>query len=279
MKKYQIVLLFAVVLLLVGTVLYDRVTQVAQDAPLVESSPYEPPIETQSPEPGDTVDDKVDKTDTTSETEKVNQVEKVEPVVKSDARLEPDAPFVEGGHYELLSEVQPVQTGDKIEVVEMFWYRCPHCYQLEPFITRWRQNIPDNAEFVPVPAVLNEQWAFNARMYYTLAALGLDQQLHAEVFRAIHETRLPLNTIEQFADWAVENGADRQTLIAAFNSFAVEAKVNFATVMSRKYGISGVPAIIVDGKYRTSVSLAGSHEKLLEVVDYLVSLAAKQRAG
>ncbi len=187
--------------------------------------------------------------------------------------------FVEGGHYELLSETQPVQTGDKIEVVELFWYQCPHCYRLEPFITRWRRNKPDNAEFVPVPAVLNERWAFDARMYYTLEALDLDRQLHAGVFKAIHETRLPLDTAKRFTDWAVENGADRQTLNAAFDSFAVETKVNFATVMSRKYGISGVPAIIVDGKYRTSVSLAGSHEKLLEVIDYLVSLAAEQRAG
>ena len=194
--------------------------------------------------------------------------------------------FIEGGHYELLNEAQPIQTGDKIEVVELFWYHCPHCYRLEPFITRWRANQPDNAEFVPVPAVLNAQWAFDARMYYTIEALDLDQRLHADLFKAIHETRLPLSSAQQFADWAVaaqtarqiEKRADRQTLIATFESFAVETKVSFATVMSRKYGISGVPAIIVDGKYRTSVSLAGSHEKLLEVIDYLVNLAAEQRA-
>ena len=193
--------------------------------------------------------------------------------------------FVEGGHYELLNEAQPIQTGDKIEVVEMFWYHCPHCYRLEPFITRWRGNKPDNAEFVPIPAVLNARWAFDARMYYTLESLDLDLQLHADLFKAIHETRLPLGTAEQFADWAVaaqaarqiEKRVDRQTLIATFDSFTVETKVSFATVMSRKYGISGVPAIIVDGKYRTSVSLAGSHEKLLKVIDYLVNLAAKQR--
>ena len=190
-----------------------------------------------------------------------------------------ETPFVEGGHYELLSEAQPVQTGDKIEVVELFWYQCPHCYRLEPFIDRWRQNKPENAEFVPVPAILNERWAFDARMYYTLEALGLDRQLHADLFKAIHETRLPLNTPQRFADWAVENGADRQALTAAFDSFGVENKINFATVMSRKYGISGVPAIIIDGKYRTSVSLAGGHEKLLEVIDHLVNLAAEQRAG
>ena len=189
-----------------------------------------------------------------------------------------EEPFVEGGHYELLRETQPVQTGDKIEVVELFWYKCPHCYRLEPYITRWRENKPENAEFVPVPAILSERWVFAARIYYTLEALGLDRQLHAEVFEALHEARRPLDTAEQFADWAVENGVDRQALLATLNSFGVQNKISFATLMSRKYGISGVPAIIVDGKYRTSVSLAGSQEKLMEVIDYLVKLAAEQRA-
>ncbi len=190
-----------------------------------------------------------------------------------------DEPFVEGGHYELLSEVQPVQTGEQIEVAELFWYQCPHCYRLEPFLAEWLKNKPANAELVHIPAIFNERWAFSARVYYTLAALGLAEELHADLFHAIHEARRPLNTLAQFADWAVEQGADRQALLAAFDSFAVESKVNFSAVMSRKYGISGVPAIIVDGKYRTSVSLAGSHEELLEVIDYLVNLAAEERAG
>lgn len=187
--------------------------------------------------------------------------------------------FVEGGHYELLSEVQPVQTGDKIEVVEMFWYQCPHCYRLEPFITQWLEKKPDNATFVPVPAILNKNWEIGARMYYTLEALGLDEQLHAALFNAIHKTRRPFETADQFADWAAENGADRLAIAATFTSFAVENKVNFATLMSVKYGISGVPAIIVDGRYRTSVSLAGSHENLINVINHLIKLAAKKRAG
>jgi len=187
--------------------------------------------------------------------------------------------FVEGGHYELLREAQPVQTGDKIEVVEMFWYQCPHCYRLEPFITQWLQNKPDNAAFVPIPAVLGPRWAFSARMFYALEALGLEQNLHAKVFTAIHSARRPLENFKQFADWAAENGAKRSEIQAAFNSFAVNNKVNFAEVMTRRYGLTGVPAIIVDGRYRTSVSLAGSHQELLEVIDYLVELAAKERAG
>lgn len=187
--------------------------------------------------------------------------------------------FVEGGHYELIGEAQPVQSGDKIEVVEMFWYHCPHCYRLEPFVSQWLSNKPENAAFFPVPAVLNDAWAFDARMYYTLQALGLDEQLHASMFAAIHEERRRMNTVKQFADWAVNNGVDRQELMAAFDSFAVESRLNFAAVMSRKYGITGVPAIIVDGRYRTSVTLAGSHEALFKVINYLVELAEKKREG
>ncbi|NKB62326.1 MAG: thiol:disulfide interchange protein DsbA/DsbL [Gammaproteobacteria bacterium] len=187
--------------------------------------------------------------------------------------------FVEGGHYELLAEVQPVQTGDKIEVVEMFWYRCPHCYRLEPYILDWLNNKPENAEFVPIPAILNEQWVFHGRAFYTFEALGLTEQLHAKLFHAIHAERRRINTIDELAVWAEENGADGQAIKTTFSSFAVENKLNFAHVMSRKYGISGVPAIIVDGRYRTSVSLAGSHEKLIEVINFLIEKAAKARAG
>jgi len=185
--------------------------------------------------------------------------------------------FVEGGQYEQLSEAQPVQTGDKIEVVEMFWYRCPHCYRLEPFIHRWLDNKPDNAEYVPIPAILNENWEFHARAYYTFEALGLVDRLHGKFFDAIHKERLAFNTVEQLAEWATQYDVKQESIVNTFNSFAVNNKLNFASVMGRKYGITGVPSIIVDGKYRTSVSMAGSHEELLNVINFLVEKAAAER--
>ncbi len=191
--------------------------------------------------------------------------------------LSQESEFIEGGHYELLSEVQPVQTGDKIEVVEMFWYRCPHCFRLEPYLLRWLENKPENAELVPIPAILNDNWGFHARAYYTFEALGLTEQLHARFFDAIHRERKPFNTAEQLAEWAAEQGADRDAVLSTFNSFAVNNKLNFAKIMTTKYGISGVPAIIVDGKYRTSVSMAGSHDALLEVINFLIEKAATER--
>lgn len=187
--------------------------------------------------------------------------------------------FIEGGHYELLDQVQPVQTGDKIEVVEMFWYRCPYCFLLEPFIVEWRKNIPENAQYVPIPALLSQQWKFHARVYYTFEALGVVEQLHGKLFSAIHVQRLKIDSADELADWAAENGVDRQSVIDAFSSFAVENKLNFASVMTRKYGISGVPSIIVDGRYRTTITLAGSQEKLMKVIDFLIEKAARARSS
>ena len=194
------------------------------------------------------------------------------------AQEEPE-PFLAGGHYELLDEVQPVQTGDKIEVVELFWYRCPHCFALEPFIVEWKETIPDNAQYVPIPALLNKNWEFGAKAYYTFEALGLVEQLHGKFFDAIHLDRRNLETVEALANWAEENGADRQAIIDTFDSFAVVNKLNFSSVMSRKYGITGVPSIIVDGRYRTTISMAGSQAKLIEVINFLIDKVEKEKTG
>lgn len=187
-------------------------------------------------------------------------------------------PFIEGGHYELLDEVQPVQTGDKIEVVEMFWYRCPHCFQLEPFMVKWLKNIPENTQFVRTPAVLNRQWEFHAKAYYMFEALGVVDELHDKFYSAIHVGRLDIDSADELADWAAENGVNRQSVIDAFNSFAVESKFNFAKVMTRKYGLSGVPAVIVDGRYRTTVGHAGSQEEMIKVINFLIEKAVRIRA-
>lgn len=190
-----------------------------------------------------------------------------------------DDQFIEGGHYELLDEVQPVQTGDKIEVVELFWYRCPHCFRLEPYLIEWKKNIPENAAYIPLPAILNPQWEFEARAYFTFEALGVVEQVHEEYFNALHVQRRKIDSLDKLAEWGSENGLDPQAIRDTFFSFAVENKLNFTNVMGRKYGATGVPAIIVDGRYRTSVSLAGSHEKLIELINFLIIKAAEARTG
>ncbi len=186
--------------------------------------------------------------------------------------------FIEGGHYELLDKVQPVQTGDKIEVVEMFWYQCPHCYRLEPYLIEWQKNIPENAAYVAIPAMLSARWEFDARAYFTFEALGLIEQLHTQFFNAIHLKRLNINSVQKLQQWVDDQAIGEHDIIGTFSSFAVENKLSFASLMSRNYGLTGVPAIIVDGRYRTSVSLAGGHNQLIEVINYLIEKVKADRA-
>ncbi len=186
--------------------------------------------------------------------------------------------FVEGGHYEAMSTPQPVSTGDKIEVLELFWYRCPHCNTLEAPLHDWLQNgKPENAEYVAFPAVLSPRWESGARAFYTFDALGISDTFHGKLFYAIHSERKNINSGEQLAKWVGEEGGNAQDILDTYESFAVNTKVNFAKTMSKRYGISGVPAVIVDGRYRTSVSQAGDTKTLFEVINFLVEKAAAER--
>lgn len=187
--------------------------------------------------------------------------------------------FIEGLQYELLDEVQPVQTGDNVEVVEMFWYGCPHCYDFEPHIQRWQSSIPEATTYVPVPAIFSAQWEFHARTYYTFEALGMVEPLHADFFDSIHKHNLKIKDVEGLAAWVEKRTGNGADVTATFDSFAVSNKLNFARVMTNKYGITGVPMIIVDGRYRTSVSLAGGATQLIDLINFLVEKSKEVRAA
>lgn len=192
--------------------------------------------------------------------------------------LAQEEPFQEGIHYETLAEVQPVSTGDKIEVLELFWYRCPHCNTLEVPLQKWLKNgKPQNAEYVAFPAVLSSRWEPEARAFYTMEALGILKELHGKLFYAIHSEHKSVSTAKALAEWVGEQGFSAQDVLDTYDSFAVNTKVNYAKTMTRKYGIQGVPAVIVDGKYRTSVSQAGDFDTLFEVINFLVAKAATER--
>jgi thiol:disulfide interchange protein DsbA len=187
------------------------------------------------------------------------------------------AEYTTSVEYVELFQPVPVETGDKIEVRELFWYRCPHCYSLEPTLKKWLANMPAEAEFVRMPAVLRDSWALHARAYYAFEALGVLDTMHSAMFDAIHKERRKLGTAEEIADFAAEHGVDRDAFLNAFNSFGVDTKVKRAKVMGRRYEADGVPTIIVDGRYRTSSSMAGGHEQLMKVVEYLIKKAAAER--
>ena len=173
---------------------------------------------------------------------------------------------------------QPVRTGNRIEVLEIFWYGCPHCYALEPYLKKWLKNKPEFVEFVQLPAVLNRSWAFDARVFYTFVALGLIDELHEAYFDAIHKDRRRMKKVEQVASWAQEQGVDPQLILDTFNSFGVDSMLANATQMSGRYEADGVPTIIIDGKYRTTVSLAGGHNEIIDLINYLAQRAKSERS-
>ncbi len=185
-----------------------------------------------------------------------------------------------GVHYAPLKKPVPVATGSNIEVRELFWYGCPHCYEFEPHIQKWQKNKPDNAEYVAMPAVFRQSWEFHARAFYTFEALGLGEKAHVDFFDAIHRDRKfkqADQTPEKLGEWAESLGVKKQDIIDAYSSFAVDTKVRQAKKSVFSYEVTGVPAIIVDGKYRTSGSMAGTYEELLKVIDFLVAKSAKER--
>lgn len=176
----------------------------------------------------------------------------------------------EGTHYQVLSNPQPTETGDKVEVLELFWYGCPHCFKLEPFIEEWLEHIPEGAEYRRMPAIFSKVWALNAQGYYAAEALGVLDKVHRPMFDAIHVHNQKLYDEASLARFFVQHGVNREDFTKTFRSFAVKTKTNRAGVMTRRYGITGVPAIIVNGKYRTSVTMAGGEKKVWDVVNALI---------
>ena len=172
--------------------------------------------------------------------------------------------------YEIISPAQPTQHPDKIEVIEFFWYGCPHCYSFEPLLDNWSKNLPKNVEFIRQPAAFNELWSKHAKAYYTAEALGIVDKVHADLFDAIQNKSESLDTEEALAKFFLAHGVNETQFKEAYNSFVVDSKMRQAPLMAARYGITGVPAIIINGKYKTNGTLAGSHEKMIEVMDQLI---------
>ncbi len=172
--------------------------------------------------------------------------------------------------YEVISPAQPTHDPAKIEVIEFFWYGCPHCYDFEPLLNKWKQSLPKNVEFIRQPAAFNETWTKHAKAYYTAEALGVVDKIHADFFDAVQNKKEELETEDQLAKFFVAHGVKEADFHEAYNSFPVDAKIRQAGAMAARYGITGVPAIIINGKYKTNGPLAGSHEKMIEVMNRLI---------
>lgn len=175
----------------------------------------------------------------------------------------------------------PVGTGERIEVIELFWYGCPHCYRLEPYIERWLETKPDSVAYVRLPAIFpgRPAWENHARAFYAAEQLGVVDQLHRPLFDALHAKRRKIDDEESLVAFAGEIGLDAEAFRKAYRSFAVDGNVRRAAKLTRDYGIDGVPSFIVDGRFRTGPSLAGSYARTLPVVDALVQKAAAERGS
>lgn len=179
--------------------------------------------------------------------------------------------------YETLNPAQPTQHADKIEVIEFFWYGCPHCYNLEPLLQRWLKTLPGNVEFIRQPAVFSELWGKHAKAYFTAEALGVVDKIHSDFFDAVQAKKDKLETEEQIAKFFAARGVNEQQFHEAYNSFMVDAKMRQAPAIAARYGITGVPALIINGKYKTTAPLAGSHEKMLETASQLIAEEEKAK--
>jgi protein dithiol oxidoreductase (disulfide-forming) len=187
------------------------------------------------------------------------------------------AQLTEGKEYTRLKNPQPVETGKKIEVIEFFSYGCPHCNDLEPFLDAWMSKLPPDVQFRRVPVMFQQRWEALARVYYTLDAMGEEQRLSPEVFKAIHVNNVPLYQDKAFFDWAASKGLDRNKVADTYNSFAVSSKFNRAKSLAAAYNIQSVPTIVVDGKFITASDRVGTHASLPAAIDALVAKARAER--
>jgi len=179
------------------------------------------------------------------------------------------ATYTEGVNYTRV-EQQPTETGKKIEVLEFFWYGCPHCFHFEPFLDKWEKTMPKNVAFVRIPAIFRPDWKIQARAYYALLNMGVIEKIHDKIFNAIHKDRKPLHTLEELANFVAKNGVNREQFIKEYNSFTVDNMVRKGLKKMQAYHIEGVPAVIVNGKYKVSPRKAGSFENMIKIINYLV---------
>ena len=186
----------------------------------------------------------------------------------------------EGVDYIEVKPPQSVDSPNKIEVIEFFWYRCPHCYALEPELESWVKRLPRDVQFKRVPGILNEDWAVDARIHYALEAMGEVDRLHRLLFDAIHQqggVRLRGDAFGKWvADWLAKQKVDMAKYDAALHSFTVESKLRRAAQMARSYGLDGVPSLTVQGRYLVVAST--SQKAMLDTTDFLIGESRKKLA-
>lgn len=175
-------------------------------------------------------------------------------------------------------EPQPIETGDRIEVIDFFWYGCPFCYQLQPSLEEWIKRKPGDVAVRRIPTLLRDSWAPHARIFYALELLNEVERLHQRVYHSYHVEELPMSKPDVMEQWAVKNGIDRRRWVDAYFSPEVDGRLARAKRATQVYAIEGTPSLVVDGRYLTSGSMAPSLKDMVPVLEELIRLARQRRS-
>ncbi len=175
-----------------------------------------------------------------------------------------------GFDYQVLATPQAKESKAKVEIIEFFSYRCPHCFHLESDLQKWIAKLPAGVKVIRQPVIFTEKWEPSARAFFALDSLGLLDKLHAKVFEAMHQQGYNFDDPGIFYDWAGKQGVDVNQLRDAYNSFGTLSKVARAKQLARNYKLEGVPTLAVNGRYLTSVSMTGSQASMFATLDELV---------
>ncbi len=195
--------------------------------------------------------------------------------LNSEAQAQGSGDFVEGRDFRRLGTPAPVPGHGKIDVVEFFWYGCPHCHTLEPALDAWSAKLPADVAFRRMPVVFGALHEAHARMFFALEALGQLSTVHKRIFAALHVQRRRLDKFDDIAAFVAEQGVDKQKFSEAFNAFGVASKVKQSQQLSQAYALEAVPALGIAGRFLTAGSMAGSNERALQVTDALIARSRK----
>lgn len=191
-----------------------------------------------------------------------------------------DAPKL-GTEFDAVAQPIPTENAAKIEVMEIFWYGCPHCYHMEEPLNAWVKKLPKDVYFKRMPGLPNASWAPMAKAFYAMDALGVSEKLHTPLFEAIHKSKT-LNPTDETATivWVTQqSGLDKLKVEQAFKSFSTNTNLNRAAQIFRASGATGVPTLVINGKYITSATQAGGNEQALKVADYIIGNVRSDKAA
>lgn len=180
--------------------------------------------------------------------------------------------------YRVLSRTQPVPRGNRIEVIEFFFYPCPYCNELAPEVERWQKTLPPDVVFRRSPVVRHDSWVPLAKIYFALETLGEVARLHLAVYQSYHTDHLQINREPVVETWAAKNSLDGAKFMASYRSAEVQLKVDLARKMTLDYEVQAMPSFVVDGRYITSTSMTSNVPQVLSVVDALIRFARRNRA-